>query len=257
MNGQSEIGELLERYHSWLRAKSTVKAVNSSWTEITTPYLDRHNDYIQIYASKQSNDFVLHDDGYTLSDLELSGCKIESPRRKELLMITLNGFGVELIDGMLRVRARSDNFPQRKHALVQAILAVNDMFYVASPNVRSLFKEDVASWLDFTEVRHLPNVQFIGKTGYPHNFDFAVPKSRSSPERLLRAIANPSKDAAQSFIFAWLDTKEVRDQGSTAVAILNDREKGIPGAVLDALRGYAIDPIVWSQRAEHLRLLAA
>ena len=110
-----------------------MKAVNSAWAEITTPYLDRHNDYIQIYAAKQNGEFVLHDDGYTLSDLEFSGCKVELPRRKELLAITLNGFGVEFFDGLLKVRARSDNFPQRKHALVQAILAVNDMFYVASP----------------------------------------------------------------------------------------------------------------------------
>ena len=131
------------------------------------------------------------------------------------------------------------------------------MFYVASPNVRSLFKEDVASWLDLTDVRYLPNVQFIGKTGYPHNFDFAVPKSKTSTERLLRAISNPSKDAAQSFIFAWLDTKEVRDHGSKAVAILNDREKSVPGGVLDALRGYEIDPVLWSLRADHVDRLAA
>jgi hypothetical protein len=41
------------------------------------------------------------------------------------------------------VHASPDNFPSRKHSLVQAMLAVNDMFYLAVPMVTSLFYEDV------------------------------------------------------------------------------------------------------------------
>jgi hypothetical protein len=257
MTTTDDVAELVDRYHNWLRNKSTLKAMNASWTEITTPFIDRHNDYIQIYASKQGDQIVLHDDGYTLSDLEISGCKIETPHSKQLLQTALNGFGIELDRGALRVKARADNFPQRKHALLQAILAVNDLFYVASSTVRSLFREDVAAWLDLNEVRYLPHVQFIGKTGYPHNFDFAVPKSKSAPERLLKAVANPSKDAAQSLIFAWLDTRQVRDEESTAVAILNDRDKEVPSAVIDALGGYDIQSILWSTRDQHVTRLVA
>ena len=257
MNTITEISDLVDNYHNWLRNKSTLKAMNANWTEITTPFIDRHNDYIQIYASKQDAQIILHDDGYTLSDLELSGCKIETPRRKQLLQTALNGFGVELDQGMLRVKARPDTFSQRKHALLQAILAVNDLFYVASPTVRSLFREDVAAWLDIQEVRYVPHVQFTGKTGYPHSFDFAIPKSRSAPERLLKAVANPSKDAAQALIFAWLDTKQVRDEDSDAVAILNDRDKDVPGAVIDALNGYDIQSILWSARDKYVARLVA
>ncbi len=41
----SEIEELLEAYHSWLRDKTVLRQIDD-WVEITTPYLDRHNDYI-------------------------------------------------------------------------------------------------------------------------------------------------------------------------------------------------------------------
>jgi hypothetical protein len=69
---------------------------------------------------------VLTDDGYTLQDLEQSGCKLDSGRRQGLLKMTLNGFGVQLNDRALEVHTSPDNFGLRKHNLVQAMLAVND-----------------------------------------------------------------------------------------------------------------------------------
>ncbi len=45
----SEIDLLIDGYWRWLRDKTAIKQLKD-WTEITTPYLDRHNDYLQIYA---------------------------------------------------------------------------------------------------------------------------------------------------------------------------------------------------------------
>ncbi len=99
--------------------------------------------------------------------------------------MTLNGFGVQLNGSALEIRASNDNFAVRKHNLVQAMLAVNDMFFLATPIVTSLFYEDVMTWLDLHEVRYTPRVTFTGKTGYDHLFDFVIPKSRQQPERIL------------------------------------------------------------------------
>lgn len=99
---------------------------------------------------------MLSDDGYVLQDLELSGCKIDSAKRQGLLKMTLNGFGVQVNNQTLEVHASPDNFALRKHNLVQAMLAVNDLFYLASPVVASLFYEDVVSWLDLSDIRYTP-----------------------------------------------------------------------------------------------------
>lgn len=139
-----EIKTLMDQYIAWLRSKTTLRQV-ADWIEITTPYLDRHNDYLQIYARRQNGNYILTDDGYILDELELSGCKLESPKRLALLQMTLNGFGVKLVDGVMEVRASKDDFPMRKHNLVQAMLAVNDLFYLASPTVSSLFLDDVVA----------------------------------------------------------------------------------------------------------------
>jgi hypothetical protein len=251
-----EVRKLLDDYLAWLKDKTVLRQVDH-WVEITTPYLDRHNDYIQIYARKENGAFTLTDDGYTIADLEQCGCKLESAKRQDLLKMTLNGFGVQLRDDALQVVASPDNFAMRKHNLVQAILAVNDMFYLAVPMVASLFYEDVVTWLDLHEVRYTPKVKFSGKTGYDHLFDFVIPKSRRQPERILQAINRPTRDTAQSLAFAWIDTKEVRAPDSRAFALLNDAEQAVSSAVLDALRSYDVTPVPWSKRESVREELAA
>lgn len=251
-----DVQRLLDAYHAWLRDKTVLRQVDS-WVEITTPYLDRHNDYIQIYARRQNGSFVLTDDGYTLDDLEQSGCKLESRKRQELLRMTLNGFGVQLEGKALQVHASPENFALRKHNLIQAVLAVNDMFFLAVPMVASLFYEDVVAWLELHDVRYTPKIKFTGKTGYDHLFDFVIPKSRRQPERIIQTINRPSRDTAQAIVLAWIDTKEVRPPDSRAYALLNDAEQPVSSAVLDALTSYDVRPVPWSQREGVREELAA
>lgn len=251
-----EVRSLVARYSGWLRDRTILREIGDR-IEITTPYLDRHNDYLQIYAQRSEGGFLLTDDSYILEDLEQSGCRIESPRRKELLQTTLNGFGVRQAGNALEVRASEEDFALRKHNLVQAMLAVNDLFYMASPVTKSLFLEDVAAWLDASEIRYMPRVKFSGKSRYDHHFDFAIPKSKSHPERILRAINHPSRDTAQSVAFSWIDTREVRAPDSRAYALLNDAEQEVPENVLEAMRAYEVRPVPWSNRDRVLGELAA
>lgn len=251
-----EVQELLAQYTSWIKDK-TVLRQHDEWIEITTPYLDRHNDYLQIYAKKEGNGFTLTDDGYTISDLRISGCDIDTPKRKELLGITLNGFGVIREDDALVVRTSIHDFALKKHNLVQAMLAVNDLFYLAVPIVANVFVEDVSLWLDFSDVRFTPNAKFTGKSGLDHHFDFVIPKSRHRPERILQAINKPNKEKTQSFTFAWIDTKETRPPDSQAYAILNDSDQGPAPAIISLLQNYDVHPILWSQRERIKEELAA
>jgi hypothetical protein len=251
-----DVQKLMDAYVAWLKDKTQLREV-ADWIEITTPYLDRNNDYLQIYARNESGSYVLTDDGQTIGDLEHSGCKLNSPKRQDLLKMTLNGFGVQMHDQRLEVHASRENFALRKHNLVQAMLAVNDMFYLSVPMVASLFYEDVVAWLDVHDIRYTPKVKFTGKTGYDHLFDFVIPKSRRMPERIVQTINRPNRDTAQSVVLSWIDTKEVRPPDSKAYAFLNDQENSVSTTVLDALRNYDVTPVVWSQREELREELAA
>jgi len=253
----TDIQKLIDDYAKWLRDKTQIRQVKNEWVEITTPHLDRHNDYLQIYAKKERDGYTLTDDGYILNDLEMSGCSLESPKRQEILNMTLAGFGVQRIKNMLQVEATTSNFSLKKHNLLQAMLAVNDMFFLSAPHVSSFFYEDVVRWLDVCEIRYTPRVKFSGKTGFDHMFDFVVPKSKVQPERLLQAVNAPKKDAVESVFFKWLDTKDVRSPDSQLLAILNDTEISVIKTVEDALKNYEITPVRWSRREEVREMLAA
>lgn len=243
----NDIQQLMHQYDLWLRDNHQLREVED-WVEITTPYLDRHNDQIQIYAGLENGHYLLSDDGYTIRDLEMSGCNLASPKRQELLNMTLNGFGIRLIHGELQVTASRENFPLRKHSLIQAVLAVNDLFYLAEPIVKSLFYEDVVAWLDLSDIRYTPKIKFTGISGYDHLFDFVIPKSRREPERIIRAINRPRRNSAEAFLHAWMDTRQVRSEDSRAYAFLNDIGQSVPTEVPEAFAAYNIKPVLWSQR---------
>jgi hypothetical protein len=253
----NEIQNLLDQYVIWLKDKTKVRQIKD-WFEITTPYLDRHNDYLQIYMRKENGGFILTDDGYIIDDLITSGCKLDSEKRQKLLKMTLNGFGVQLdSDNALLVRASLDNFASRKHNLIQSMLAVDDLFYLASPIVADVFLEDVALWLDIYDVRYTQGVKFTGKSGYDHVFDFVIPKSRKQPERIIKTINRPSRDNVQALTFAWVDTREVRHTESRAYAFLNDTDRTLSDSIIDAFRSYDVLPMLWSQREKFRDELAA
>ena len=252
----SEIDDLTARYYAWLRDKTALKRHNE-WTEITAPYLDRNNDYIQIYLRKENAGFLLTDDGSTIDGLLADGCSLDSPKRQKLLRLTLGGHGVSEDRGRLFVHATPDNFALKKHSLVQAMLSVGDMFFLAEPHVASLFMEDVRNWLNASDIRYSEGVSFIGKSGFTRKFDFVIPKSRSAPERIIKTINNPVKNSADSIIMDWLDTREQRPDKSLAYAFINDNERQVSSGVTEALEQYEIKPVTWTKRDNAMAELAA
>jgi len=245
-----DIKNLVDDYLKWLKKKISIKQFGD-WTEITTPFVDRHNDLLQIYAKEENGEIILTDDGYIINDLENSGCLLNTPKRKALLQTVLNGFGIELNNESLYAIANKNNFSLKKHSLLQAMLSINDLFSLAESNIISLFFEDVEKWLDENYVRYTPSVKLTGKSRYDHYFDFVIPRSREHPERVLQVITNPSRSTAESFAWAWIDTKEVRRVEAKAYAVLNDK-KPISQSVIEALRSYEVTPVTWSNRGDFL-----
>ena len=252
--------EALERYLSWIRDRTHLKQVGG-WVEVTTPYMDRHNDCIQIYIRQDGScRWTLTDDGATIADLAISGVKLDTPKRQEILTETLNGFGIELLSerqrDVLQASATEATFPQKKHHLIQAILAVNDMFQLSEPVIQNVFREDVARWLDQKEIRYTQNVLLMGKTGLDSRVEFVIPKSPHRPERLINLINNPTVQKAEVTAFQWIDVKESRPN-SVSYALINDESRSVSPDVTDILSTYDIQPVMWSSREHYSDDLAA
>lgn len=254
---RAECQKFIDAYVGWLQKGLSVEDLGDV-CELTTPFLDRHNDHLQIYATRRNGNIVLSDDGYILSDLRTSGLEIDTPKRRLVMDSVLNGFGVRADSGQLLVEASSSNVGQRLHSLVQAMLAINDMFVMGQSRVASFFFEDVRNFLDANNVRYTPRVKLAGKSGYDHGIDFLIPKSRTRPERILQAIASPKKDNILAYLWVLSDTRAARigEAEAEAFAFLNDQDQAIGGDVIEALNVYNVVPAVWSQRQSYIEALA-
>ncbi|MDH7597945.1 MAG: DUF1829 domain-containing protein [Methanothrix sp.] len=249
-------GNLADLYVEWLRSKISLKEIGD-WMEVTFPYLDRHNDYLQIYVRKYDSYYRLMDDGYVINDLLQSGCRLDTPKRKNLMDLILNGFGVSLVDNTLEVKATEHNLACCMHSLIQAMLALNDLFYLASPVISHIFYEDVIAWLKANDIIYVENPILTGKSGFKHHFDLLISRSEIYPDRYIQIVDRPTRDEVVKIAFSWYDTRDARDRDSKAYALLDDSEREIPPNVTDALQNYEVKPVLWSNRNTVVEELAA
>jgi hypothetical protein len=251
---RAECERLIADYLRWLKEGLQVSQLEGS-CRIATPFIDRHNDEIEIYVEKRNGGLLLTDDGYTIADLASSGMTFGTDKRNAHLTAILNGFGVRREDDELLVHATVQDFPQKKHSLVQAMLAVNDMFVMGEEHVLSLFKEDVAKFLETNQIPVFPDFKLSGRSGFDHKFDFGLPKTQRRPQRVVQAINNLSKDQATSFAFAVADVRLLRTEQLLAFTFVNDVEHPPTEDNLAAIKAYEIEPLMWSRRQDTLPML--
>jgi hypothetical protein len=125
---RNECQQLVDAYVTWLRRGFSAQSLEGV-CELTTPFLDRHNDHLQVFAVKQNGKIILSDDGYTLSDLRTSGVELTTSKRKLVLQAALSGFGIQAQENQLLIEASPRNVGQRLHSLIQAMLTINERFF--------------------------------------------------------------------------------------------------------------------------------
>ncbi len=257
---KEEVDILVAEYRKWLAQEITTRQVGE-YVAISTPFLDRKNDYIQVYVSNANEHGTLKisDDSNTISELIVSGCEIDTPKRKELLIQILNSHGINFNSDTkaLEVITSPQDFPIKKHLLLQGILAVNDLFNLAGPQVASLFREDVENWLNINKVSYIPCISLQGK-GFTHNIDFMLPKSLNKKERAVKLVNNPSSDNIKSVMFTYLDAIE-RFKTTELLVLINDENKKTTDKALESFNKYgnAVVPTLWSERKNNLSLFQA
>ena len=156
----------------------------------------------------------------------------------------------------MKSRRMPKDFPQKKHALIQAMLAIGDLYVTSRERVRGLFLEDVRVFLNEHEIGFVPSVKIPGRSGFDHYADFVIPARGAAPERIVQTMSSPSRQSASLLVFMWEDIRKEREVAASAYAMLNDEERD-PTDVADALERYQIHPVRWSRRAEAINALTA
>ena len=88
----------------------------------------------------------------------------------------LNQYGTKLTGKEITLTAPVKEFPQRKHLYIQCLLKVNDLYLTSRVKTNSYFLDDIQDFFSKNEIYCFPNFQLIGKSGFSHNYDFAIQK---------------------------------------------------------------------------------
>ena len=121
----------------------------TGWSVVSTPFLGAYNDPLEIYMRREGDDIELSDDGVVFDNLSQLGVNVNrSLKRKEWVEYILRNYGVTIEDNELRTVATVDNFSQKKHSLLCAMLEISEMEVLAQNNVAAIFKDDVKSFFD-------------------------------------------------------------------------------------------------------------
>lgn len=252
----AKIVDFISEYTNWIKNNSAQRFVNG-YEEVTTPFLDAHNDVLQFYVRREGDTFIFTDDGYTLADIAMNGLNLSSKKSKDLLEDFAASLNVMIQDGS--ITAQTDNpslVAQTGHLMIQAMLRIGDMFYLSSPRIRSLFIDDVKAFFHANDIRYTPSAMFSGKSGLPQRFDFVIPASKTHPERMITTLNHPSKESVQSAIFSWTDVRDTRKEESVSYLILNDK-KTKNASFIQAAKQYGINAFWWNERSSYIDMLAS
>ena len=248
--------DFIDSYLQWIKSNFSQKRFGD-YEEITTPFVDSHNDHIQFYISRTPNGFILTDDGYTLNDLEMCGCDIRSKKRKEFVYQIAESLGVSIEEGAITVGATEYDIACKQHMIIQAILKISDMFLTTSSRVKGIFFEEVDSFFADNDIRNTPSVMLMGQSGLSHRFDFVIPASKKMPERIVTTLNTPTKQNVQAAIFAWNDVVKTRSANNKGYIILNDVKRATNPEIVMAIKNYELVPLSWKQRKEYVNELAS
>lgn len=250
------------QYLNWLRDNITEETIGQDLYEITLPFLDFRNDYIQIYIKKLGDSrYRVTDLGLTINELELSGVHLDTAKRKELFRFNLlrHGLMFDTIDDSVYTDVDISEIALAKHRIIQGIMDINDMFYLSTSNVRSLFIEDVRIFFEENNIFYTADINITGQSGLTHSYDFLLQRNKDHNDRLISTMNRPDKANTERLLFRWWDTEEVRNKKSYPMefyVFMND-DKNVSAEVISAFQQYGATPIQWSKRQEALPLLAS
>ena len=214
MNEQ-ECKAIVNQYFRWFQNEVSVQRL-AGGCELTTPFLDRHRDQLQIYVAKQNGHVILSDDGYTASELRSSGVEIESGAARRMVERLIKSFGVHLRNRELVTEAQVDAAGERMHSLVQAMLLLNDVSRL--PGLRDVLPEEDSKALQaisyetpallssgttavfragvehFLEEKHIEYASYPSLEGRSHlvySVNFMIPESGRAPLRYIKLVPKP------------------------------------------------------------------
>jgi|SRR5690625_878186 len=258
-NEMELINQLNSLFDQWNKENLTFKSYND-FIEITTPFVDMHHDLIQLYFTDKSDNapFKLTDDGYIVNELKTLGINIRNTqKRKDFFEVTLRSFGINYDQNSNELFVTFDalkEYPAKQHNLLQCIIKITDMLLTSRNTVASIFTEEIEDYFEENNVIFTPRMGFLGKTGNQQTFDFIIPHSKKSNEKLIKAVNKATSRNYINTLFPFTDIQSIR-KDSDLLVIANDLDSPISEKFKKSLTNWDVEVLPWTSREEWVERL--
>jgi hypothetical protein len=112
---------------------------------IFSPFTFRDGDHFSIVLRKENDSWLLSDEGSTYMHLSILGVPEKSLQfgtRKEIVLSTLEDFGVEDRQGELIIRIKDEEYGDALYRFAQALLKISDLTYLSKKLQKNRFLKD-------------------------------------------------------------------------------------------------------------------
>lgn len=247
---------LIDTYLDWYKKKITVKELENA-EQIITPYVNHINDRISIFIEFLDNDNIrLSDDGITFDELDLMSLNIDTETRKKLIADTLLKYSLTLDNGIISTVAENINeFPQKKHNLIQAILSIYDLLMTNRTNVKGIFKAEALTFFFENDFGGNAGVKFTGESGIDYLIDYSLGATTKRPNTIIKLQNNVEFANVTEQVFIAQDLKNeptLKNKGLRYVMVIGNQK--IPDRVAQAASYSDIEIIRFEEKAELLAL---
>lgn len=254
------IDNLEKSVNDFNKKSITFSNTDQNYIRIDTPFFDRHNDAIILYASEVEGNVRLTDAGYILDDLESDGMFItRSRKRMTILKEQLKSYSVKFneVTHELYVDANISDYPVKQNLLIQAMLFVNDMFMLSKERVSKLFVNDVAEFLTENDIRAYDGPNLIGISGMVLHYEFSIAGIRDIPDKLIRVLNTPHNEYyAKTVAMDVRQTVPVVKRKTDFYAFVNDEEAPVDDTIVNLFNSESITTVPFSKRNEFVKRLA-
>jgi len=119
---------------------------------VFTPFLFEDGDHFSIVLKRESNQWILSDEGHTFMHLtyDIDEKDLQRGTRAKIIDNTLDQFSVNDREGELIVSIPDDQFGDALYSFIQAIGKISDVSFLSREHVRSTFLEDFRGLLEAT-----------------------------------------------------------------------------------------------------------
>lgn len=229
---------------------ATVIAEDDGDCRVIVPLERADGDMVTLWIIDRGDRYQITDEGETHGLLYLSNINLGRESRKRRVDTIQERFGLDNVQGEVRITADESSLGKRMLDAVQAVQALSYLTYTRRQYTQTDFRADVGDFLLQSGFRYDANPEVEGASER-HRVDFSITGQPQATylEALHAEDSSTAKTMAQRTMYKWTEINAV-NSGAMRISVIDDESGEYGHDTERILRNYSDIYLPWSQRGQ-------